>query len=135
MHAMLGYLLCLFAIPPALSLEIFCWFLGRTTRQHDVLGLFRSMLQTLATVSSPSKLGLTMLVLLFAFAAEAPRSTRGIGLLIVSLIGLGCSLHLLLFTRGGGGGAVMMLPSTAATLLSVALGSRLLESSTSACGC
>ena len=133
---MLGYFLCLFAILPAFSLDVFFWFLGKTTRQHDVLGLFRSTLQMLVTVSSPFKIALTMAVLLLAFASDSPRPTRGIGLLIVSLLGLACSLHLLFFRGGvGSGGVVMMLPPTAATLLGLSWGSRLLESSaTSACG-
>ena len=131
MHAVLGYLLCLVALLPAFSLNVFFWLIGRTTRQHDFLGLFRSTLQMMVTVSSPYKIALTVFALLLAFASESPRSTRAVALLLISVVGVVGSLQMLYSGRGGTGAAIVMWPSTFATLAGVSWGARVLTTGAS----
>ena len=67
---MLGYLLCLAVLSPALSLEIFLGVLAKTPRQHDVLALLGTTLQLLVSVTSPVKIALMLCIVLCASAVQ-----------------------------------------------------------------
>ena len=70
MFAVLGYFLCLAALTPALSLDVFLIFLSRMPRQHDVLAILTTLLQLLATVTSPVKVAITLGIISCAFAVR-----------------------------------------------------------------
>ena len=70
MHAVLGYILCLVALTPALSLDVFLGFLNKTPRQHDVLTVLSTLLQLLATVTSPVKVAITLGIFFCAYAVR-----------------------------------------------------------------
>ena len=70
MPPLIGYFLCLVVLTPALSLDVFFCLFSKMPRQHDVLALFAALLQLLATVTSPVRIGLTLAMFLFAFAAR-----------------------------------------------------------------
>jgi hypothetical protein len=134
MHSVFGYLLGLVAVLPAFSSGTFFWLLGRTTRQHDWLAIYRATVQMMANVASPVKLALTMAVLLLAFASDSPRPTRGMGLLAASIAGLVIILQIAFVARSAGIGVPLItLPSTAATLVGFSWGFRLLGCQAAAC--
>ena len=66
----MSYFLCLVVLMPALSQEVFLGFLGRVPRQHDLLAVFSTLLQLLATVTSPMKIALTLGLLALAHTAR-----------------------------------------------------------------
>ena len=66
----LGYFLCLAVLTPTLSLDVFFNVLSKAPRQHDLLAAFATLLQLLATVTSPVRIALTLAVFCFAFAAR-----------------------------------------------------------------
>jgi hypothetical protein len=70
MPSVFGYFLCLVVLTPALSLDVFLTLLGKTPRQHDFLAVFSTLLQLLATVTSPVKIGITLGILFCAYAAR-----------------------------------------------------------------
>ena len=70
MPHVLSYFLCLVVLTPALSLDVFLGLLNKTPRQHDVLAMLSTLLQLLATVTSPVKVALTLALLLCAVAAR-----------------------------------------------------------------
>lgn len=70
MLAVLAYFLCLAALTPALSLDVFLIFLSRMPRQHDVLAILTTLLQLLASVTSPVKVALTLGIIFCAFAVR-----------------------------------------------------------------
>jgi len=70
MFPLLSYFLCLMVLTPTLSLDVFFSLLGRAPRQHDLLAVFGTLLQLLATVTSPVKIAFSLSMLLFAFAAR-----------------------------------------------------------------
>ncbi|MGH7957837.1 MAG: hypothetical protein ACREH8_12640 [Opitutaceae bacterium] len=76
MPPVLGYFLCLAVLTPALSLDVFLGLLGKTPRQHDVLAIFATLLQLLATVTSPVKVAISLGIVFCAIAAR--RATRRI---------------------------------------------------------
>ena len=72
----------------ACSTDVFFALLGATSRLHDLLAVFRATSRMLLTVTSPFKIGLTVLVLMAVFAAESGRVTRGIVLSGITLFGV-----------------------------------------------
>ena len=70
MLPLLGYFLGLLVLAPTLSLDVFFGLLGKAPRPHDLLSFYATLLQLLATVTSPVKIALTLAVLCFAFAAR-----------------------------------------------------------------
>jgi hypothetical protein len=70
MLPLLSYFLCLAVLTPTLSLDVFFCLLSRVPRQHDLLAIFGTLLQLLATVTSPVKIAFSLGVLCFAFAAR-----------------------------------------------------------------
>ena len=127
MTVIIGYFLCLAVIMPAFSLDVFFALLGATTRQHDLLALFRATSQMLATVTSPVKIGLTIIILFGTFAVDSARSTRGMALIVASVVGLVSMLQVFILSRAvGAGAAIIILPSAAASLVTFSWGTRLL---------
>ena len=128
MPSLLGYFLCLVALVPTLSLEVFFGLLGKTTRQYEVLTIYRAILQMLTTVTSPVKIALATAVLLFGYAAESRSGRRVINLAVVTAAGFSSTLQLLTVSRSAGlGVAVVMIGSSAASLFGVSWGTRGLE--------
>ena len=76
MFSLLGYFLCLVALTPTLSLDVFFSLLNKAPRQHDLLAIFGTLLQLLATVTSPVKIALTLAMFCFAFAARHAVNAR-----------------------------------------------------------
>jgi hypothetical protein len=125
MNALLGYFLCLAALLPALSLDVFFGVLGKTSRQHDVLVVIRTVVQLLATVTSPFRITLTLAVMLCAFIAESEGSRRGVGFFVLGVAGLGCMLHVVPMDHVAGfGAAIALLPATLASFAGCSCGSR-----------
>jgi hypothetical protein len=96
---MLGYFLCLAVLTPALSLDVFFRLLGKTSRQHEVLGVFSTLLQLFATVTSPFRIAFTLGVLLLALFIE---SVWLQGILTFTMSGVkdfGCSVRCTLQNR------------------------------------
>jgi hypothetical protein len=119
MDPLIGYSLCLLALMPALSLEVFFGLLGRTSHQHEALAIVRTILQLLTSVSSPAKIGLATGVLLLAYAAESGSARRILTLVVVSAAGFSSTLQLLSLGHGEGiGAAALVLCSSLASALS-----------------
>ena len=66
----MSYFLCLVVLMPALSQEVFLGLLGKVPRQHDLLAVFSTLLQLLATVTSPMKIAISLGILGLAYAAR-----------------------------------------------------------------
>jgi hypothetical protein len=66
MTAVLAFVCSALSLAPSLSFALFFNAIGRSTRQHDLLELFRFALQTAAGVTSPIKLGLIFAILIAA---------------------------------------------------------------------
>jgi hypothetical protein len=96
---MLGYFLCLAVLTPALSLDVFFSLLGKTPRQHDVLGVFSTLLQLFATVTSPFRIAFTLAVFLFALVIESNWLQRALALVMEGVDELGCALRCTLQNR------------------------------------
>jgi drug/metabolite transporter (DMT)-like permease len=126
MAPLLGYFLCLFALVPALSLEVFFGLLGKTTRQHEVLSILRMLLQLLTSVTSPVKIALATTVLLFGLAAESCWGRRIITVLVVGAAGFSSTLQMFSLGRAGLGVAAAMMFTSTASLVSISWGTRLL---------
>jgi hypothetical protein len=118
MTAVLGYFLCLAALMPALSLDVFLGLLRKTPRQHDVLALMRTIIQLLATVTSPFKIALTLAVLLCAYAIESGRFAPGKEWFIACVLGFGGLQFAALSFGPEFGAASVMLPCAMAILAS-----------------
>lgn len=119
MTAIFGYFLCLLAIMPAYSMDAFFRLIGKSTRQHDILDLFRFTVQTLANVTSPFKIGLMLAVATSVFLAGGVRPARIAALLVVGLAGLLGSAQMFLLGRSAGmGAAILLVPSTISTFAS-----------------
>ena len=126
MNALLGYFLCLAALLPALSLDVFFGVIGKTSRQHDVLVVIRTAVQLLATVTSPFRITLTLAVMLCAYLVESEGSRRGIGFLVLGVAGLGCMLHVMPMGHVAGFGATLaLLPAAQASFSGCSCGLRL----------
>src|SRR5215217_9787700 len=108
MTTVIGYSFCLAVLMPAFSTDVFFALLGATTRLHDLLAILRATSRMMITVSSPFKIGLTVLVLMAAFAADSGRTTRGVVLLGASILTLFSVLY------GGSLNAAAGLTSTVA---------------------
>ena len=133
MPSLLGYFLCLVALVPALSPDVFFGLIGKTTRQYEVLTIYRAILQMLTTVTSPVKIALATAVLLFGYAVESRSGRRVINLAVVTAAGFSSTLQLLTVSRSAGlGVAAVMIGSSAASLFGVSWGTRGLET-TAAC--
>ena len=89
MPPMLGYFLCLAVLTPALSLDVFFRLLGKTSRQHEVLGVFSTLLQLFATVTSPFRIAFTLAVFLFALFIESVWLQRTLALVIAGVKEIG----------------------------------------------
>src|SRR5688572_32075273 len=87
MHALLGYLICLLVLTPALSVDVFFALIGATNRLHDLLAMVRALSRMLQSVTSPFKIALTLAVLIGVFASDFSRTTRGFILLVASASG------------------------------------------------
>ena len=125
MSSLLGYFVCLVALAPALSLDVFFGLLGKTTRQYEVLTIYRAILQMLTTVTSPAKIAVATAVLLFGYAAESRSGRRVINLAVVTAAGFSSTLQLLAVSRSAGlGVVVLMIGSLAASLFGVSSGTR-----------
>ncbi len=125
MTAVLGYFVCLAILLPALSLDVFFGLLSKTNRQHEVLALIRSVVQILVTVTSPLRLGLTLAVLLCAYALESDWPKRGGALFVVCVVALGSILHVATLNQVDLSAATVLLPSALITVASFSWGSRL----------
>jgi hypothetical protein len=88
MHALLGYLICLLVLTPALSVDVFFALIGATNRLHDLLAMVRALSRMLQSVTSPFKIALTLAVLIGVFASDFSRTTRGSLLLVAGATGL-----------------------------------------------
>ena len=134
MSSIFGYLLCVLALTPALSLAVFFGVIGKSTRQHDLLELFRSAMQMAAGVTSPFKLGMILAVLLGVFIAGSPRPTRGAALFAAGAAGLmGVMQAILIASPNGFGAAFTLFPWTAVTLTSLSGSWRLLATTVAMC--
>src|SRR5262245_3172068 len=100
MRAFTEYLFGLVMLMPALARDVFLRLLGRTNRPHDWLGIFRSTLQMMVSVSSPYKIALTVTALLLMFVGDSSRPARAITLWMISMAGLISGLQMLLPPRG-----------------------------------
>ena len=128
MAPFLGYLLFLAILMPALSLEVFFGLIGRTTRQYEVLTIFRAIQQMLTTVTSPVKIGLATAVLLFAYAAESCWAKRVVALIVFGFAGFFSLLQVLEVSRVAEfGAAAIMMGSSAVSLVSVSWASAVLD--------
>ena len=125
MHPALGNLLCLLGVVPGLPLEAFLWTLSRTGRPHHVIGVLRSLLQTLATVSSPVRIAFTFMVLIVSFIADVAKPPRETSTMAIVAIGLVFSTQLALVSQGAGAELGAAIPAAAATLFSFSWSSRL----------
>lgn len=74
MSLIFGYVRLFRALAPALSLAVSIWVVARLARRHELLEVVRVVVQTLATVTSPVRIALTLAVLLAVFAARRLRS-------------------------------------------------------------
>lgn len=134
MSAIVGYFLCVLALTPALSLGVFFGVIGKSSRQHDLLELFRFAVQMAAGVTSPFKLAMLLAVIVGVFIAGSPCPTRGA---ILSAIGAAAVVTLLQFSLTlpviGPGAAVLFVPSIAATCVTLSGATRLLTSTLQMC--
>ena len=96
---MLGYFLCLAVLTPALSLDVFFSLLGKTSRQHEVLSLFSTLLQLFATVTSPFRIAFTLAVLLFVLCVESVLMQRILTLAMAGVKAFGRSVRCSLQNR------------------------------------
>ena len=125
MTPLFGYFACLAMLTPALSLDVFFGLLGKTSRQHDILALIRTIVQLLSTVTSPFRIALTVAVLVCAHTVESDRPKRVIAWVVLCA---GSLLHLMTISRDAGANAALILvPSTLVTLASFSWSSRVLD--------
>jgi hypothetical protein len=134
MSAILGYFLCVLALTPALSLEVFFGVIGRSTRQHDLLELFRFAVQMAVGVTSPFKLAMVLAVITGVFIAGSSRPARGAILFAIAAAVLLAVMHLsFMFPSLGFRAAVAFVPSIAATFVSLSGATRLLTCTLEMC--
>lgn len=120
MSPLLGYVLGLAILMPALSIEVFVGIVGKTTRLPEVFAIFRTILQMLVSVTSPVKIALATAVLLFAYAAESCWAKRVVGMLIFGLAGfLSVTQMAALSHASGTGVALVMMGSSAGSVLGI----------------
>ena len=133
MHALLGYLICLLVLTPALSVDVFFALIGATNRLHDLLAMVRALSRMLQSVTSPFKIALTVAVLIGVFASDFSRTTRGSLLLVAGATGLVGMLQGAIVHRVPGFESLAALGLWAAAALAVLVcGARLLTTSVSA---
>ncbi len=133
MHALLGYLICLLVLTPALSVDVFFALIGATSRLHDLLAMVRALSRMLQSVTSPFKIALTLAVLIGVFASEFSRTTRGSLLLVAGATGLvgmlqGATVHPVIGLES----LAALGPWAAAALAVLVCGARLITTSGSA---
>jgi hypothetical protein len=128
MSPLFGYFVCLVVLLPALSLEVLFRLIGKTTYLPEVFPIYRTILQMLATVTSPVRIALATAVLLFAYAAESCWAKRVVGVMAFGLAGFLCFMQIVALSHASGSGvSVVMMCSSVASLLSFSWSSNAVE--------
>lgn len=94
MPALFGIFSYAFGFLPAVTLALFVWLISRSTRQDELVEMFRFSLQAFVGVTSPVKMGAIVMVLMTLLVAGWLRPARWMVVLVAGAVGLTLLGHL-----------------------------------------